>query len=96
MDNTDFHRRLVDLYAGRELPTELEEQLEAKAHTDPDLKVDMMSLRGTVDLVRLDDEATFTEESYQRILTKLMTRGASVTPMSPEPAHLQYQLPIQG
>ena len=96
MDNTDFHRRLVDLYAGRELPTELEADLEMAALKNADLKVDMMSLRGTVDLLHADDEATFTEESYQRILTKLMTRGASITPMSPEPAHLQYQLPIQG
>ena len=95
MDN-EYHRRLVDLYAGRELPTELEADMERAALRDPDLAVDMMSLRGTVDLARADDEASFTEESYQRILTKLFARGAGVASRSPEPAHLQYQLPIQG
>lgn len=94
--DTDYHRKLVDLYAGRELPTELEADMEAAALRDADLAIDMMSLRGTVDLMRADDEAKFTEESYQRILTKLMTRGATVAPLSPEPTHLQYQLPIQG
>ncbi len=96
MDNTDFHRRLVDLYAGGELPTELEAGLEAAALNDADLKIDMMSLRGTVELMRADDEAAFTEESYQRIRTTLLLRGSHFETASPEPAHLQYQLPIQG
>lgn len=94
--DSEYHRKLVDLYAGRELPAELEEEMEAAALVDPELKVEMMSLRGTVDLIREDDEAAFTEESYQRILTKLFARGAQPVPRSPEPDYLQYQLPIQG
>ncbi len=96
MDTPDFHRKLVDLYAGRELPSELEEEMEAAALRDADLAVDMMSLRGTVDLMRADDEAAFTEESYQRVRATLLRRGTHFEAGSPDPLHLQYQLPIQG
>ena len=95
MDNNDFHRRLVDLYAGRELPTELETDLEAAALRDADLAVDMMSLRGAVDTLR-NEGSPFTEESYQRIRTTLLLRGSHFEAAAPEPLHLQYQLPIQG
>lgn len=96
MDNPDFHRKLVDLYAGRELPTELEQEMEAAALRDADLAVDMMSLRGIVDLMRDDAEASFTEESYQRVRATLLRRGTHFETAAPEPLHLQYQLPIQG
>ena len=94
MDN-DYHRKLVDLYAGRELPAELEADLEAAALTDADLKVEMVSLRDAVDALRAEN-SPFTEESYQRILTKLLMRGPAFEARTPDPAHLQYQLPIQG
>lgn len=94
--DSDFHRKLVDLYAGRELPSELEAEMELAAASDPDLSVEMGSLRATVDVLKNANDAAFTEESYQRILTKLLVRGAPIAPRSPEPAHLQYQLPIQG
>jgi hypothetical protein len=92
----EYHRKLVDLYAGRELPSELEADMEAAALSDSDLAVEMVSLRSTVDLLRAADDAPFTEESYQRIRNKLLVRGAYFEARSPEPAHLQYQLPIQG
>jgi hypothetical protein len=92
----DYLRKLVDLYAGRELPSELETEMEAAALNDADLAVEMASMRSTVDILRNADDAQFTEESYQRIRNKLLLRGAYFDTSSPEPAHLQYQLPIQG
>ena len=94
MDN-DYHRKLVDLYAGRELPSELENDIEAAALNNAGLAVDMASLRQTVDILR-NEASPFTEESYQRIRTVLLTRGHHFETGAPDPLHLQYQLPIQG
>lgn len=93
--NSEFYRKLVDLYAGRELPAELEDEMELAAFNDQELSHDMASLRRTVDVLRNDSGPDFTEESYQRVLMKLYARGVDVKPRSPEPTHLQYQLPIQ-
>ncbi|HWO94178.1 MAG TPA: hypothetical protein VNL92_05380 [Dehalococcoidia bacterium] len=92
----DLYRKLVDLYAGRELPAELEAELEERAKDEPELAYDMRSLRATVDNLRASDDVEMTEESYQRILMRLYTRGVDVQPQAPAPAHLQYYLPIQG
>lgn len=94
--NNDLLQKLVNLYAGRELPAELEDQMEAAAEEDAGLRADMSSLRSTVDLVQADPGPLFTEESYQRILMKLYARGAAIQPKGPAPVHLQYQLPMQG
>ena len=94
MDN-EYHRKLVDLYAGRELPSELEADMDAAALKNADLAVEMASLRDTVDLLR-EQASPFTEESYQRIRNVLLTRGSHFETAAPEPLHLQYQLPIQG
>jgi hypothetical protein len=94
--NSEFHRKLVDLYAGRELPSELEDQLELAAFADAELNHDMTTLRRTVDALRGNDGAEFTEESYQRVLMKLYARGADVRPKAKDPIHLQYHLPMQG
>lgn len=94
--NSEFYRKLVDLYAGRELPAELEDQMELAAFNDPGLAHDMSTLRKTVDMVHAERAPEFTEESYQRILMKMYARGAEVQTSAPEPAHLQYQLPMQG
>jgi len=92
--NSELYRKLVDLYAGRELPTELEDQMDLAAFSDHELSQDMHSLRKTVDFLKADRGPEFTEESYQRILMKLYARGANIQPRAPEPIHLQYRLPI--
>lgn len=93
----DFYSKLVDLYAGRELSQELEAEMEATAAQSESLAYEMRTLRDTVDgLHAIRHEPAFTEESYQRVLMKLYARGAQIQPRSPEPAHLQYYLPIQG
>lgn len=96
MNDADLYRKLVDLYAEKELPTELERELEARASEDGELAYDMKSLRGTVEMLNNTEDVDFTEESYQRVLMKLYARGANVETKSPPPMHLQYHLPMQG
>jgi len=94
--NNVLYNKLVDLYAGRELPAELEEQMELAAEQDAALKREMSSMRNVVDTLHQMDSPEYTEESYQRILMKLYARGAEIQTQSPEPSHFQYHLPLQG
>lgn len=91
----ETYKKLVDLYAGNELPEDLTQEMEQAAETDPDLKHDMTSLRQTVETLQNDD-FNFTEESYQRVLMKLYAKGGHLQTQSPDPRHLQYQLPMSG
>ena len=93
--NPDILNKLVDLYAERELPSELEDPLEMKAMSDAGLRHDMASLRTTVDTIRRD-RIEYGEETHARILMKLYASGAEVETSSPEPSHFQYALPIYG
>jgi len=94
--NSDLYQKLVDMYAGGELPAELEDQMELAAFKDADLSHDMATMRRTVEALRSAPEPDFTEESYQRVLMKLYARGVAIQTSAPAPAHLQYHLPIQG
>ena len=94
--SNDLYKKLVDLYAGRELTSELDQEMEAAAAADKVLGQDMTTLRCAVDMLRANEVPDFTEESYQRILMKLYARGAAIQPKAPDPIHLQYHLPIQG
>jgi hypothetical protein len=94
--NHDLYEKLVDLYAGRELPAEMEDQMELAASSEPSLGREMSSLRKTVDALRAIEEPDFTEESYQRVLMKIYARGGEIQPKAPAPAHFQYHLPLQG
>ena len=91
----EMYQKLVDLYAGNELPEDLTLEMEKAAETDPELRQDMTSLRRTVETLQ-NDEFTFTEESYQRVLMKLYAKGGHLQTQSPDPRHLQYQLPMSG
>jgi len=92
----DLYRKLVDLYAGGELPAELESEMEAAARQDPALAQDMKSMKRTVWEIQSMPQPEFTEESYQRILMKVYAKGVALQTQSPVPSHLQYQLPMQG
>lgn len=94
--NNEIYKKLVDMYAGDELTEELMGEMDARAITDPELSHDMFTLKKTLELVRQFDDVRLTEESSQRILLKMRTRGAAVEQNSPDPMHLQYHLPIQG
>lgn len=95
MDN-ELYRKLVDLYAERSLPTEVEQDMELAALSDPGLKQEMQELRLTVDTLKEMPAPEFTEESYQRILMKLYASGLELQKRSPDPSHLQLQLPLLG
>ena len=92
----DIYSKLVDLYAGDELSEELKDELEARAMNDRELSHDMLTLRNTVQKLLETDDVELTEETSQRILMKMRTKGALIEQNSPDPAHLQYHLPIQG
>ena len=94
--NNELYKKLVDMYAGRELPAELEEQMEFAAFGDPELSHEMSTMRRTVDLLQSEPAPEFTEESYQRVLMRLYSRGVEVETKTQTPAHLQYHLPMQG
>lgn len=97
MNEKEMQQRLVDLYAGSELPQELEESLSAAAFLDKELSHDMATLRHTVTLINEAECAEFTEESYQRILMKLYSKsGVEVQSQVNAPTHMQYFLPIAG
>ena len=92
----ELYKKLVDLYAGRELPSELEQEMELAAFGDAELNHEMSTLRRTVDILHAEEAPRYTEESYQRILMRLYARGASIETTSPTPSHLQYHLPMHG
>ena len=94
--NNELYQKLVDLYAGRELPAELEDQMELSASSNMELNHDMTTLRRIVDSLHDLGDVDFTEESYQRVLMKLYARGADVQPQVPASSHFQYNLPLQG
>jgi len=92
----EFYDKLVDLYAGGDLPEELNEDLQRAAMSDPSLAQDMVSLKFTVDSLRQTPVPVLTEESDYRILLKLQLQGADVQRRSPSPGYWQYHLPIQS
>jgi hypothetical protein len=95
--STEIYKRLVDMYAGGELPEDLAEEMEVAAYKDRELAHEMYTLKATVEQIKKDQEdPEFTEESYHRILMKLYASGVEVETTSPTPMHLQYQLPIAG
>jgi hypothetical protein len=94
--SNDLYKKLVDLYAGRELPLELEEQLEDHAAADGAMALEMSELRRTADTLKAMPAPEFTEESYQRILMKVYARGVEIQTQAPAPTHMQYHLPMQG
>jgi hypothetical protein len=94
--NNELYKKLVDLYAGHELPAELEDQMDLAAFQDPELSHDMSTMRRTVDMLKNDPAPDFTEESHQRVLMKIYARGVEVQTRTQPPAHLQLHLPMQG
>lgn len=94
--SNDIYSKLVDLYAGRELSGELDNEMQTAARNDAELAYEMHSLRSAVDILKNDNSATFTEESYQRVLMRVYAKGGELQTRTQPPAHLQYQLPMQG
>lgn len=93
---SELYRKMADLYAGDELPSEWKEELELEALSDPELSHELMSLVTTLRALRSIEPVPFTEEIHQRILLKMRLRGADVEPKSPEVSYWQYHLPMNG
>lgn len=96
--NEEILQRLVDLYAERELPAELEDPLEMAAMRDANLRRDMATLRTTVETVRRDpgEVGEFAEDTRQRILMRLHAAGieaVEVESVAPVDSRFQYALP---
>lgn len=91
----EIYNKLVDLYAGEELPSEMVTELETVAKSDLELKREMKTLRNTVEALQ-QDKISYTEETHQRILMKIYARGGHLQPQAPEPLHFQFQLPMSG
>lgn len=92
----EFYKKLVDLYAGNELPEELHDEFEQAAAQNSALAHEAFTLRRTVAALHNLPAPEFTEESYYRVLMRMQAAGAEIQPVSPEPQHIQYHLPMQG
>lgn len=93
--NKDLYSKLVDLYAGDELPTELKQEFEEQLAVDPELMLDAQTLQETVAAVRSIGSPVFGDETRNRILRTIEQR-ARIEPQRPIAPYLQYQLPMQG
>jgi len=96
MNEKNLYHKLVDLYAGDELPLELKDELESAAQNDQELAFEMHTLKTTVDQLHRIDSPQMSEESFQRVLMRLYTAGVEPETRSSEPVIFQHQLPMQG
>jgi len=78
------------------LSGDLDDEMQSAAQNDAELAYEMNSLRSAVDILKNDNSVAFTEESYQRVLMKVYAKGGELQTRTQPPAHLQYQLPMQG
>lgn len=93
--DSTFYQKLVDLYAGRELPEELEADMVDRSATDPRLDMDMSTLRATYDRLHAEPAPEFSEDTAFRILMKIQNwSGEDFSPVSEQQTNWQYRLPI--
>lgn len=93
--NKDLYTKLVDMYAGKELPSELSDDLESAAKENPELLDEMESLSLLVDTLRDIPAPLYTIETEARILRKI-EQQVSLNQTRSIPSYLQYPLPMQG
>ncbi|MBL8068109.1 MAG: hypothetical protein JNM28_06645 [Armatimonadetes bacterium] len=91
---SDLYRKLVDLYAGGELPEEMVDDLNQAAAHDESLATDMATLKQTVELLRSEPAPEFNEQDYLRIIFRMQTAGAEIEFAEAERNPGQYQLPM--
>ena len=92
--NEETLQKLVDLYAERELPAELEDPLETAAARDSALRREMTSLRSAIERVRRDpgDPTEYDDEVRLRLLQRIAEPADRVAG-EPEDSRFQYSLP---
>lgn len=91
---SDLYRKLVDLYAGNDLPEELVADLQNAAAKDESLATDMATLKKTVDFLKAEPAPEFSESDYLRIIFRMQTAGADIEFAEEERNPGQYQLPM--
>ncbi|MCE9560121.1 MAG: hypothetical protein K8R88_14380 [Armatimonadetes bacterium] len=92
----EFYKKLIDMYAGDELSSELKDELETAALSDSELSHEMFSLKTTVEALRSSPEPEFTDDTFQRILMRMYRQGVDVKTHMPESPHMQLRLPLTG
>lgn len=92
--NETFYRKLVDMYAGDELPTELAAEMDEAAKSDPSLRIDMDSLRRTLRVLKSLPEPELTEVCAQRILRKILDAAGVPADIPDAAAMRQYRFPF--
>ena len=95
-DEQTFLKKLIEVYVGGDLGDETGGSLRQMVMGDPILEKDLLEMEMTYEQLKGIPAPEFTEESYQRILMKVYTRGGEMQVQTPTPSHLQYHLPLQG
>ena len=96
LDST-FYNKLVDLYAGQELPQELETELVEASATDPTLMKDMDTLRQVVSRLHTEKAVEYGEDTQYRIMMKLQAwSGEDLLNSEEQIPSWQYRLPMEG
>lgn len=92
----EFYKKLIEVYVGGDLGTSVSKDLKQVVDGNEDLKQDLVEMQAAYNALRDLPTPEFTEESYQRILMKVYTRGGELQTRTPVPSHLQYHLPLHG
>ncbi|MBS1709555.1 MAG: hypothetical protein JSS65_12650 [Armatimonadetes bacterium] len=90
--NNAFYHKLVDMYAGDELSEELVAEMDTAASTDPNLRLEMDSLRRTVRVLKSLDDPELSDVCAQRILRKILDDAQVPADMGDMAAARQYRL----
>lgn len=96
MNSNELYQKLVDLYAGDELPTELKDELESAALAEPQLAWEMQTLRSTVANLRSIPLSTDLEASMFAVRQKLADEGVVFEDDEVQVHYIQHYLPISG
>lgn len=96
-NNSTFYQKLVDLYAGHELPEDLEHELVEASSDDPILARDLRTLRQTVRRLHDQKPAPYTDDTEFRILMKIQNSGGfDLNATAHDHPDWQYRLPMEG
>lgn len=97
MNETELYQKLVDMYAGEELPQELMDELESAALSDSKLAWEMQTMRSTVQRLRSLPGPDDVQASLENVIRRLRQEGVEIADDGePRVYHLQHYLPISG
>lgn len=95
--NSTFYNKLVDLYAGRELSEELENELHDAAQSDRLLAQEMATLRQTVQQLQTLPGENYNDDTEYRIQMKISAWSETdILAKQESDDTWQYRLPMEG